>query len=407
MNTVVSFPLIELLEKLETGSRPKGGVAQITEGVPSIGGEHLDPKGGFRFHNLRYVPNSFFTGMNRGRIRRQDILVVKDGATTGKTSFVSDQFPFETATINEHVFLLRPNRKKVLPRFLFYYLYSSGGQQQILSCFQGSAIGGIPQGFARTTKVPVPPLPDQERIVAILDAAEDLRRLREQADRRTADLIPALFHEMFGDPAINDRHWVTVKIESVFPKDRAGTRCGPFGSALKRYEYVENGIPVWGIDNVKSNKFVEEGSLFITEEKYSGLKNYSVESGDILISRAGTVGRLCVARPTKHPSIIGTNLIRLSLEETKIVPDYVASLFTYFGDRMGRLRATSDDNAYSFVQTNTLKSLSIPLPPLPLQKEFKARLAEIRAMEASQASSRRRLDDLFQSLLHRAFQGEL
>ena len=53
--------------------------------------------------------------------------------------------------------------------------------------------------------IPLPPLAEQERIVRILDAAEELRRLREQTDRRTADLVPALFHDMFGDPATNPR----------------------------------------------------------------------------------------------------------------------------------------------------------------------------------------------------------
>ena len=48
--------------------------------------------------------------------------------------------------------------------------------------------------------IPVPPLAEQERIVKLLDEADELRKLRAQADRRTADLIPALFHEMFGDP---------------------------------------------------------------------------------------------------------------------------------------------------------------------------------------------------------------
>ena len=54
-------------------------------------------------------------------------------------------------------------------------------------------------------QIPVPPLAEQERIVKLLDEADELRKLRAQADRRTADLIPSLFHEMFGDPNANQR----------------------------------------------------------------------------------------------------------------------------------------------------------------------------------------------------------
>ena len=86
----------------------------------------------------------------------------------------------------------------MVPRFLFHFLFSSVGQSQVLSSFQGAAIGGIPRGFARLTNVPIPPLPEQERIAKLLDAEEELRRLRAEADRRTADIIPAIFHEMFG-----------------------------------------------------------------------------------------------------------------------------------------------------------------------------------------------------------------
>ena len=265
----------------------------------------------------------------------------------------------------------------------------------------------VSRGRLANFEIPLPPRAKQEHIIRILDAAEVLRRLRAQADRRTADLIPALFFEMFGDPVTNPRKWKTFPVENLFPADRSGARCGPFRSALKKHEYVDAGIPVWGIENVQPNRFVEEGSLFIAEEKYAQLTNYTVQAGDILISRAGTVGRMCVARPQQSPSIIGTNLIRLALDSRTIQPEYFTSMFTYFGEQMGRLRANVDEGAYSFMNTTTLKSLTISLPPLPLQRQFAARVVEIRALEARQAESRRRLDDLFQSLLHRAFRGDL
>ena len=67
--------LDELLSSLETGSRPRGGVRGIAEGVASVGGEHLDDEGGFRFENVKFVPRDFFEKMNRGRIAVGDVLV--------------------------------------------------------------------------------------------------------------------------------------------------------------------------------------------------------------------------------------------------------------------------------------------------------------------------------------------
>ena len=208
-------PLSELLTTLENGSRPKGGVGELPDGIPSLGGEHINREGGFVWDTPKHVTRDFYAGMKRGRIQRGDILVVKDGATTGKTATVRDNFPFREAAINEHVFLLRTDTSKVLPEFVGYFLFGPVGQRQILSNFRGAAIGGIAQDFARNVHVPLAPLAEQERIVKLLDEADELRRLRAQADCRTAALIPALFHEMFGDPLVNSRGWPTKELHDL------------------------------------------------------------------------------------------------------------------------------------------------------------------------------------------------
>lgn len=260
----------------------------------------------------------------------------------------------------------------------------------------------VRRGALKSLRIPVPPLAEQEGIVRILDEAEELRRLRREADRRTADLIPALFHEMFGDPATNPKGWPVEAVGELFDR-RRGSRCGPFGSALKKHEYVDVGVPVWGIPNVLPNQFAEEGSLFISPKKFEQLRGYSVESGDLLVSRAGTVGRICVARPSMKDSIIGTNLVRLALEKDRVVPEFFAAILTHYPAEVGSLRANADSGSYSFMNTSTLKTLRIFVPQLQMQQEFATRVAEIRTMEERQAESRRRLGDLAASLLHRAF----
>ena len=157
--------LDQFLQALESGSRPKGGVRGIKEGIPSIGGEHLDENGGFRFQSIKFVPHTFFEQMNRGRIQAGDILIVKDGATTGKVSLARDDFPYNPAVVNEHVFICRP-AVEVYPPFLFYFLFSKEGQDRILANFRGSAQGGINQSFAPGTVVPLAPKAEQKRIVA-------------------------------------------------------------------------------------------------------------------------------------------------------------------------------------------------------------------------------------------------
>ncbi|MEB3146835.1 MAG: restriction endonuclease subunit S [Cylindrospermopsis raciborskii 1523720] len=256
-------------------------------------------------------------------------------------------------------------------------------------------------------KIPFPAPSEQRRIVEILDQADALRKMRAEADAKSDRILPALFIKMFGDPSTNPMGWNIVSVEKLFSKERSGTKCGPFVSALKKHEYVDNGVPVWGIDNIKPNQFLESGSLFITPTKYEELKSYTVEPGDIIISRAGTVGRMCVARPQQSPSIISTNLIRLTLDKKHISPEYFTSLLSYFPASVNQLRASGDDGAYSFMNTTILKSLKIPLPPFELQNEYTIRMAEIRRLNAKQIESQATLNHLFQSLLYQAFSGQL
>ena len=192
-----SVKLSDLLITLESGSRPRGGVNGINSGVPSIGGEHLRADGGFSFTNIRYVPVDFAEKMNRGRIAIGDVLVVKDGATTGKVSFVKSGFP-EPAVVNEHVFIARPS-PQLLSAYIFYYLYSQAGRDGIMLDFRGAAQGGISQSFADKVIVPLAPLPEQRRIVAeierqfsLLDAGvANLKRVQANLKRYRAAVLQA------------------------------------------------------------------------------------------------------------------------------------------------------------------------------------------------------------------------
>ena len=256
-------------------------------------------------------------------------------------------------------------------------------------------------------QVPLPPLAEQKRIARILDAADALRAKRREALAQLDTLLQSTFLDMFGDPVTNPMGWRVGRLEDYFSKTRAGTCCGPFGSALKKREYVEDGIPVWGIDNVKPNQFIQDRSLFITPTKFAELRRYSVEPGDILISRAGTVGRMCVAARTVEQSIIGSNLIRLTLDPGAMSPVYFTSLYTFCGERLPGLRASGDNRSYSFLNTTKLKSLVVPLPPLDLQLRFAAFVESVEEQKGRQRAHLAELNTLFSSLQFRAFRGDL
>src|SRR5438034_11684358 len=89
--------------------------------------------------------------MRRGRLQRDDILIVKDGATTGKIGYVDSGLPLPAA-VNEHVFRLAVDTPRVWPRYVYYHLLSPIGNHQILQDYRGATVGGISQDFPEKVK---------------------------------------------------------------------------------------------------------------------------------------------------------------------------------------------------------------------------------------------------------------
>lgn len=114
----IEFPLVPLSKIciIESGSRQKGGA--LKEGIPSIGGEQISAEGTIKLDKMKYISLDHFKQMRKGILQKNDILLVKDGATTGKTGFYSGQF--QNAAINEHVFILRAIPENYIPFILLY-----------------------------------------------------------------------------------------------------------------------------------------------------------------------------------------------------------------------------------------------------------------------------------------------
>ena len=145
--------------------------------------------------------------------------------------------------------------------------------------------------------------------------------------------------------------------------------------------------------------------MWITEEKYKKLSSYSVIDGDIIISRAGTVGKMCVARTSGEAAIISTNLIRLRLGH-KLHPLHVVSLMTYCKGRVGRLK-TGADGAFTHMNTGILDNLEFPYPPIELQDQFTAIVEKVEVLKSRYQQSLTDLESLYGALSQKAFKGEL
>jgi type I restriction enzyme S subunit len=189
----------DLLRSLESGSRPKGGsLAHTPNGVLSIGGENINWDGSLNLAECLRFEESFYNRLKRGRIEEGDILLVKDGATIGKLAFIKE-VPEGKAMVNEHVFLLKSNNLKINPKFLFYFLLSEVGRQQIESLIFGSAQGGINKSIQDNILVFYPPLPEQSRIATVLSWFDDLIEVKKRQNEILEKTAMAIFKSWFID----------------------------------------------------------------------------------------------------------------------------------------------------------------------------------------------------------------
>src|ERR1035438_5442501 len=122
-------------------------------------------------------------------------------ATIGRTAVLG----IEAATNQAIVGVTPKNAREITPPFLRFFLDHSVAT--LTGESRGVAQLNINGKILKSLPIPIPQLAEQERIVRLLKEADELRRLRAEADSRSDALVPALFHEMFGDPATNSKNW--------------------------------------------------------------------------------------------------------------------------------------------------------------------------------------------------------
>lgn len=156
----------EHLTGLESGSRPKGGVGEIKEGVPSVGAENINGIGRHDYNSEKYIAKEFFGKMKRGVVRDKDVAIYKDGAYIGKSSYFRDGFPHKIFSVNEHVFLLRSSGKRITQNFLYLWLREPDTINEIRATNANAAQPGINQSGVRGLKIILPP----QKMVETFDA---------------------------------------------------------------------------------------------------------------------------------------------------------------------------------------------------------------------------------------------
>lgn len=286
-----------------------------------------------------------------------------------------------------------------------YYLHFTLAKRGLNDTITGSAQPQITRESLSSVVVNLPPLDEQKRIAARLGKADRLRRLRRYALEVSEGYLQSLFLDMFGDPATNPMGWDITEIGEIAVGGRKGVNTGPFGTQLTSEDWSSEGPNVYGTYSITNEgTFVEESPKKIFDHSFKKLIRFSIQANDVIISRMGTVGRVCVIPENAPKGIISYHLIKVRPELTIVDPTYLKMFLIITANLGVGLQSSAKGAIMDGINADIVAREKILLPPLIKQEKFAAVAKRHERLRAQQREALRQAEHLFQTLLHQAFE---
>lgn len=347
---------------------------------------------GLTFDDLVYVPSSKVSP--KQRIKKNDIVIAASSGSldvVGKAARALEDFDGGFGAFCK---VLRP-RSVVNAAFFSHYFKTPEYRKLISSLAAGANINNLRNGDLDDLQIPLPPLAEQKRIAAILDAADALRTKRRDALAQLDALLQSTFLTLFGDPVANPMGWERKKFSEIGSLDRGVSKHRPRNAP----ELLGGPYPL-----------VQTGEIANCD---TFIRNYNNTYSEIGLkqSKLWPAGTLCI---TIAANIAKTGILAFEACFPDSVvgfrskdPATVHFAQTWLSFLQKMLEETAPESAQKNINLEILRNLKVPVPPLPLQQKFAAIVASVERQKAAQRAHLAELDALFAALQHRAFHGEL
>ena len=282
-------------------------------------------------------------------------------------------------------------------RYLLRWLISNASVIDRMG--SGATVKGITLGQLTSLTIPIPPLPEQRRIAAILDKADAIRRKRREAIRLLDDFLRSVFLDMFGDPVTNPKGWKMGAVGDMAADTQYGT--SQKAAASGAYPYVRMGNITYA------------GGWDFSDMKYIDLSDqdenrYLVHKGEVLFNRTNSrelVGKTAVFR-LDTPMAFAGYLVKLTVN-SRGNSEYLAaamntqSIKEYLRSKCKNIVGMANINAREF------RAVPLPLPPMMLQNRFATIVQTAEKQKETLIRHASESETLFSSLQSRAFEGAL
>jgi type I restriction enzyme S subunit len=385
----------------------------VDDGIPVIRGQNM---------GIRWLSGSFaFVSQAKANSLEANLahpgdLVFTQRGTLGQVSLVPDQ-PYDRYLVSQSQMKLTVNRKVADPLFFYYLLTSSEQQERIRQNTIQTGVPHINLGILRSIPVQRPPLREQEAIAEALSGADALVGSLEQLIAKKRHLKQGAMQELltgkerlpgFGELRRQNSEvgeipidWRVVEIGLI-----ANVKTGPFGSSLHERDYVEDGIPIITVEHLGERGVLHANLPMVSEADRKRLGAYSLEEGDIVFSRVGSVDRNARISRAEHGWLFSGRLLRVRPFDDSTDTNYLSYHF-HFEPFKQRVRTVAVGQTMASLNTQILKSVLIVLPEPREQAAIAAILtdmdAEIAAVEAKLAKAQQ----IKQGMMHNLLTGRI
>ena len=329
-------------------------------------------------------------------VKEGDVLVSTVRPNLNGVAVVFDEH--DQAIASTGFCVLRPSRGKLDSSFLFHWVRSKPFVENMIRQATGASYPAVSDGIVRKSLIPVPPLPEQRRIAAILDQADALRAKRRAALAQVDEMAQAIFVEMFGDPASNPKDWDRVTLGDVIHSATDGPHVSPV--------YSDSGVPFLSTRNVRKGRVIWEDLKYLSlKDAQQQWKKCKPTRGDILYTKGGTTGIAAVV-DFDDEIAVWVHVALLKPKQNLVASAWLeAMLNNEFCYQQSQILTHGIANRDLGLKRMT--RIEIYLPPLDRQIQFVRAAGELKKLQKSQNAHLAELDSLFASLQHRAFNGEL
>jgi len=399
--TVEFIPLGELLIEIGNGIDADQYDRPLHSGMVPISRIETISAGVIDFARVKYAA---VTSAQRSKyqLRTGDILFshINSPEHIGKTALFTSN---RTLIHGINLLLLRPDVTRCLQAYLNYYLKSSAMRAHFRArCKKAVNQASLNQSDIVSVDVPLPTLAEQEGIVATLDWADQLRRLRRYALQLSETLLQAVFLEMFGDPATNPKGWPVERLAATFDQN---PQIGTIRPASRGGSHLV--IRVGEIGDLDVNL---ERCGMVTPGG-DECQRFQALPGDFLLARAigseDHLGKASVLQKTAGCVLFDSHVMRLRFQPAVLDPIFFWHLMKTPGGR-ARFMTRAGRTAVQYnVNSEQIAEVELPLPPRDEQEGFLRYARRHRSLQRQQHEALRQAEHLFQTLLQRAFRGEL